>query len=133
MEVQNNSLFIPLVGNRDGHDFIQEAIDKGSICFLCQKDHPVLKKLSSIDTKKAIIVEDTLLALGKLAKFHRSRFMPFTIAITGSSGKTTAKEIVASSFSFLGKEEIVATEKNYNNEIGLPFTLFRVKYFFVHI
>ncbi|MCB1189141.1 MAG: UDP-N-acetylmuramoyl-tripeptide--D-alanyl-D-alanine ligase [Leptospiraceae bacterium] len=126
MEVQSNSLFVPLVGNRDGHDFIQDALNKDAIAFLCQKNHPILKKLTPDQLAKAIVVDDTLSALGKLAWFHRSRFIPFTIAITGSSGKTTAKEILTSAFGFLDSEEVVATEKNYNNEIGLPFTLFRV-------
>lgn len=125
-EVEKNSLFVPLLGVRDGHEFIPDALLKGAVAFLCKKEHPILDKLSFLDMQKAIPVEDTLLALGKLAEFHSSRFRPFTIAITGSSGKTTAKELLACALSHLEEKEIAVTEKNYNNEIGLPFTIFRV-------
>lgn len=71
-------------------------------------------------------MRDTLVALGKLAAFHRSRFNPIVIAVTGSSGKTTTKELLGNCLKNLGEEALVVTEKNYNNEIGLPFTLFRI-------
>ncbi|TGJ98882.1 UDP-N-acetylmuramoyl-tripeptide--D-alanyl-D-alanine ligase [Leptospira langatensis] len=122
---EQNSLFVPLKGNRDGHDFIRDALEKGASYFLCEKDHPILDTLSASEKKKAIQVKDTLLALGKLGEFHRSRFNPIVIAVTGSSGKTTTKEILSSCLSPLG-EALLVTEKNYNNEIGVPFTLFGI-------
>ena len=126
MEADEKSLFVPLQGVRDGHDFIQDALNKGTKFFLCKKNHPVLKKFKSSDKSKAILVDDTLNSLGKLANFHRKRFTPLLIAITGSSGKTTTKELLGHFLSKIGSENLVITEKNYNNEIGLPFTLFRI-------
>ncbi|EQA38465.1 UDP-N-acetylmuramoyl-tripeptide--D-alanyl-D-alanine ligase [Leptospira inadai serovar Lyme str. 10] len=122
---ESDSLFVPLRGNRDGHDFIPDALSKGATYFLCEYEHPILEKLSEADREKAIFVKDTLIGLGKLAAFHRSRFKPIVIAVTGSSGKTTTKEILGSCLSPL-EESLVVTERNYNNEIGVPFTLFRI-------
>ncbi|PJZ75751.1 UDP-N-acetylmuramoyl-tripeptide--D-alanyl-D-alanine ligase [Leptospira neocaledonica] len=123
--VEPGTLFVPLKGNRDGHEFILDALEKGASYFLCEKGHPILKSLTDEQRSKAIQVKDTLFALGKLATFHRSRFNPILIAVTGSSGKTTTKEILSSCLSPLG-EGLLVTEKNYNNEIGVPFTLFQI-------
>ncbi|TGK28935.1 UDP-N-acetylmuramoyl-tripeptide--D-alanyl-D-alanine ligase [Leptospira gomenensis] len=125
-EAEQNSLFVPLRGNRDGHEFIPDALSKGASYFLCEKNHSILSSLSKDETRKAMIVDDTLRALGELAAFHRSRFRPVVIAVTGSSGKTTTKELFASCLKNLGEDALVVTEKNYNNEIGLPFTVFRI-------
>ncbi|MCB1179812.1 MAG: UDP-N-acetylmuramoyl-tripeptide--D-alanyl-D-alanine ligase, partial [Leptospiraceae bacterium] len=123
--VEPGSLFVPLKGNRDGHEFIQDALGKGAISFLCEFNHPVLNSLPIEQQKKAILVDDTLLALGTLAEYHRKRFNPFVIGITGSSGKTTTKEFYKSCLNYFA-EDLVFTEKNYNNEIGVPFTLFKI-------
>lgn len=120
------SLFVPLVANRDGHDFILQALENGATGFLCQKDHGILTSLSHEYRKKAILVSDTLLALGSLANFHRKRYPLLVIGITGSSGKTTTKELIGALFADLKASQVVITEKNYNNEIGVPFTLFRI-------
>lgn len=125
-ECEPGSLFVPLKGNRDGHEFIPFALQKGASIFLCEKNHPILHSLSESDRKKAIFVNNTLLALGRLAEFHRDRFNPFLIAITGSSGKTTTKEFFRYALSYLGEDRVVASDKNYNNEIGVPFTLFKI-------
>ncbi|EPG64483.1 UDP-N-acetylmuramoyl-tripeptide--D-alanyl-D-alanine ligase [Leptospira wolffii] len=119
------SIFVPLRGNRDGHEFIKDALNRGASYFLAERNHPIVESLPESDRVKAIPVKDTLLALGKLAGFHRSRFRPTIIAVTGSSGKTTTKEILGSCLSPLANN-LVVTEKNYNNEIGVPFTLFRI-------
>ncbi|HNL75841.1 MAG TPA: Mur ligase domain-containing protein, partial [Leptospiraceae bacterium] len=108
-EVKNNSLFVPLRGNRDGHEFIPDALKKGAISFLCEKDHPILKDLNFDEIQKAIIVDNTLYALGKLATFHRNRFQPFIIGITGSSGKTTTKELMGLVSESIGKSNVVIT------------------------
>lgn len=120
------SLFVPLRGTRDGHEFIPDALSKGALAFLCEKNHPILKKLSDADQSKAILVSDCLLALGVLSRYHRIRFRPIIFAVTGSSGKTTTKDLLGGLFGFLNRKSLVVTEKNYNNEIGLPFTLFRI-------
>ncbi|EMY68888.1 UDP-N-acetylmuramoyl-tripeptide--D-alanyl-D-alanine ligase [Leptospira vanthielii] len=125
-EAKSRSLFVPLRGTRDGHEFIPDALSKGALAFLCEKNHPILKKLSDADQSKAIFVPDCLQALGVLSRYHRIRFRPIILAVTGSSGKTTTKDLLGGLFGFLNRKSFVVTEKNYNNEIGLPFTLFRI-------
>ncbi|MCC5814707.1 MAG: UDP-N-acetylmuramoyl-tripeptide--D-alanyl-D-alanine ligase [Leptospira sp.] len=125
-EACNGSLFIPLIAERDGHEFIESAVHNGASGFLCNTDHSILKKLPPEVADLAIEVEDTWKALGQLGRFHRNKFHPIVIGITGSSGKTTTKELLASCFSHLPSENLVVTSKNYNNEIGVPFTLFRI-------
>lgn len=125
-ECEPNTLFVPLKGNRDGHEFIPKALEKGASHFLCEYNHPILRTLGNKAQSKAIFVNNTLEALGKLASFHRKRFSPFVIGITGSSGKTTTKDFFHYGIKYLGEENIVVTEKNYNNEIGVPFTLFKI-------
>ncbi|MBK8394374.1 MAG: UDP-N-acetylmuramoyl-tripeptide--D-alanyl-D-alanine ligase [Leptospiraceae bacterium] len=125
-EVKPNTLFVPLRGNRDGHEFIPDALSRGASAFLSEIDHPILKELSFAEIQKAIFVSDTLSALGKLASFHRNRFAPLIIGITGSSGKTTTKELMGLIVRQIAGNQLVVTEKNYNNEIGVPFTLFRI-------
>ncbi|WP_000841144.1 UDP-N-acetylmuramoyl-tripeptide--D-alanyl-D-alanine ligase [Leptospira interrogans] len=125
-EAEENSLFVPLLGNRDGHEFIRDAISKGATYFLVEENHPIYKNLNLEEKSKAIPVKNTLTALGKLASFHRSRFDPIVIAVAGSSGKTTTKELLGNCLKNLEESALVVTEKNYNNEIGLPFTLFKI-------
>ncbi|TGL25684.1 UDP-N-acetylmuramoyl-tripeptide--D-alanyl-D-alanine ligase [Leptospira levettii] len=125
-EIKKDTVFVPLRAERDGHQFIADALKAGASGFLCEKNHPILKTLSKEDQKKAIFVKDTLVALGKLSNYHRNRFNPTIIAITGSSGKTTTKDLLGGLFSYMDSNSIVITEKNYNNEIGVPFTLFRI-------
>jgi len=127
LEVKPGSVFVPLVDKRDGHDFISDALRRGAAAFFCQEGHAVLKKLSREEKSRCIIVKDTLLALGALAHFHRRRFSPWVIAVTGSNGKTTTKEMLAQIFRHAHKNQVLATEKNYNNHIGVPFTLFGIK------
>ncbi|MCB1159963.1 MAG: UDP-N-acetylmuramoyl-tripeptide--D-alanyl-D-alanine ligase, partial [Leptospiraceae bacterium] len=126
IECDTSTLFVPLRGNRDGHEFIPDAIKRGVRFFLCERNHIILESLSEKEREGAIFVDNTLIALGKLAEFHRKRFQAVIIAVTGSSGKTTTKELLHTAFKHIKKEELVVTEKNYNNEIGLPFTLFRI-------
>ncbi|SJZ33373.1 UDP-N-acetylmuramoyl-tripeptide--D-alanyl-D-alanine ligase [Garciella nitratireducens] len=113
-------LYIPIIGTRfDGHDFIDQAIGKGAIaCFTEKKDY--YNKDVNI-----ILVEDTLKALHSLALYYRKKMnIPF-IAITGSSGKTTTKDMIASVLE--QKYKVLKTKENFNNEIGLPLTLFELE------
>jgi len=127
LEVKEGSLFVPLADKRDGHDFIADAVRRGAAAFFLKKQHPVTKKLSAEILRRAIVVDDPLEALGRLAHFHRMRFTPFIVAITGSNGKTTTKEMLAQIFQRALGKKCIATEKNYNNHIGLPFTLFAIR------
>ncbi len=113
----SGSLFIPIVGeNFDGQDFIGKAFEKGAVCTLSQND---------IEDKPYIKVKSTFQALKDIAEYYRSLFDVKVVAITGSVGKTTAKEMIASVLS--QKFNVHKSEKNYNNEIGVPLTLFGLK------
>lgn len=114
------SLFVPIVGERvDGHDFISVAFENGAICALSEKE-----KIETKEDYIIIYVDSTVKALGDLAKFYCSLFNSNIIEITGSVGKTTTKDMLAS---VLNQRFItLKTEGNYNNEIGLPLTLFRL-------
>ncbi len=110
-------LFIPLQGEKsDGHAYIGKAIQAGAGAVLTAV--PVALESSEIP---CVQVEDTLLALQQLANYHRRRFQIPVIAVTGSNGKTTTKDMVAEVLST--KYQVCKTQKNYNNEIGLPLTL----------
>jgi UDP-N-acetylmuramoyl-tripeptide--D-alanyl-D-alanine ligase len=118
--VQKGDLFIPLIGeNFDGHEFIYQAIEKGaSGVVFSHKDMTLPPHIT------AIFVTDTLLALQDLARFHRQRFTIPVVAITGSNGKTTTKDMAAAVLS--NQFHVLKTEANYNNEIGLPLTLLQL-------
>ncbi len=110
-------LFIALKGpNFDGHCFIEQVIKQG--CCAVIVDHP------QAITIPQIVVKDTRLALGKLAAYVKEKVAPKTVGITGSSGKTTVKEMTAAILSRLGN--VLATQGNFNNDIGVPLTLLRL-------
>lgn len=117
--IKKGEIFFALKGERfDGHDFLQEAIDKGAKA-------AVISKKKKITTKIAIInVTHTLTALQELAKFYRQKFNPVIVGITGSNGKTTTKDMLKALL--LSKYRVVATSDNYNNVVGLPLTLFEI-------
>lgn len=118
--VQKGDLFIPLIGeNFDGHEFIQQAIEKGARGVIFSHKDILLPQHIT-----AIFVDDTLLALQDLACFHRQRFTIPVVAITGSNGKTTTKDMAAAVLS--NHFHVLKTEANYNNEIGLPLTLLQL-------
>lgn len=120
-DVQPGSLFVPLAGERfDGHDFIADLITAGSIsAFLTEKDgfEP------SVAEKNIAVIrcDNALAALGKIAEAHRTKSNLPVIAITGTNGKTTTKEILHAALSLHFKTH--KNEKNYNNEIGVPFAV----------
>ena len=123
-ELGGNNLFIPIIGEKfDGHDFIPELLKSGKVsCSLTMKDG---FEGDAADSGKTLIkCDDTLTALGRIAKFHRNRFSPLTVGITGTNGKTTTKELVYAVLS--AKYNTLRNTKNYNNEIGVPFTLLQM-------
>lgn len=122
-------LFVPLKGpNFDGHDFIESALKSGARGFLFQQERMTDKevwRLAEEHNASAIAVEDTLYALGELAKWVRLCFRYIRLsAITGSAGKSTTKEMTASILSLKGN--VLKNEGNLNNRIGLPLTLFNL-------
>lgn len=116
--IQPGGLFIPLVGGTtDGHSYIQQAIDNGAVATLWSADQGEAPS----DQLAVIFVDDTLEAFQKLAHYYRQLINPVVIGITGSNGKTTTKDMTASTLK--AKYIVHKTEGNYNNEIGLPYTL----------
>ncbi len=114
-KVRYGALFAALPGSHvDGHDFAAAAVKTGALAIL------VTRRLS-LDVPQ-LLVEDVLLALGRLAAYLRERIDPAVVGITGSNGKTTVKEMVASILKLEG--EVLATQGNFNNELGLPLSLF---------
>lgn len=119
-KIEAGALFIPLVGERfDGHDYIEMALQSGAAgCFTTKLP------FDTVEGKFYILVEDTLLALKALASWYRGEFPIPMVQITGSAGKTTTKEMVASVLS--QKFSTLKTEANFNNAIGTPQTLLRL-------
>ena len=114
-------LYVPLVGARfDGHAFISDAVAQGASAILSSRDLE-----EPLNGAALIRVTDTLAAYGDLARAHRERFHGPVVAITGSSGKTSTKELVAS---LLGlSRRVHRTTANHNNEIGVPRTLLGIE------
>lgn len=111
-----HSLFVPLKGETDGHDYIQSAIANGATAALWSR--PEAEAPADI---AIILVDDTLEALQKLSKSYLKMIHPKVVAITGSNGKTTTKDMTAAVLS--ARFNVHKTEGNYNNEIGLPITI----------
>lgn len=119
-DITSDSLFVPLVGDRfDGHSYLETALSAGALATLT--DRPLERYHQG---HCYILVDDTELALGKLAQWYLSRFDIPVIAVTGSVGKTTTKDMIAAVLST--KYHVLKTEGNFNNNIGLPLTVFRI-------
>ncbi|PSB92399.1 UDP-N-acetylmuramoyl-tripeptide--D-alanyl-D-alanine ligase [Candidatus Pandoraea novymonadis] len=122
--VQPGDLFVALKGERfDAHDFLEDVVRAGASALL----------VSSFPVgfyTPALIVPDTKLALGELAMAWRRRFTMPIVAVTGSNGKTTVKEMVAAIFAqVVGEDASLSTIGNFNNYIGLPLTVLRLREF----
>jgi UDP-N-acetylmuramoyl-tripeptide--D-alanyl-D-alanine ligase len=116
-------LFVPLKGERfDGHDYLAQLFEKGVTVALVDEGYVAYAPLSSEVT--LVSVPDTLHALGDLAAFYRKRFTIPVVAITGSNGKTTTKEMLAAILASNG--EGLKTTGNLNNLIGLPQMVFQL-------
>lgn len=118
--ISENDLFFALKGSkRDGHDFLNEALQKA-------RGAVISKKIDlNFQDKTVVMVDDTLKALQDLARYLRKKFRGKVIAVIGSNGKTTTKELIAS---FLAtKYKILKTEGNFNNNIGVPLCLSKIE------
>ncbi|HLS08724.1 UDP-N-acetylmuramoyl-tripeptide--D-alanyl-D-alanine ligase [Lentibacillus sp.] len=116
----NQSLFIPLVGeNFNGHDFMKDALEQGAAAALWHKKKDLPGFLPA--DFPVFFVEDTLSALQELASAYREKVNPTVIAVTGSNGKTTTKDIIASVVGSSFKTH--HTKGNLNNHIGVPLTI----------
>ena len=122
-KVTSNSAFFALKGNRsDGHKYIASAIANGASLIVIDKNH---KDLISNYEATFVVVEDTLKALQQFATWVRIKSKATIIGITGSCGKTTTKEMIASVLAQLGKT--VKTPGNYNSEYGLPLSILQLE------
>lgn len=114
--IQGGECFVALKGpNFDGHDYVTDALSKGAVA--CLVEHEV-------NAKNYVIAENAHNALGQLANAWRKLFKKPVFAITGSNGKTTVKEMLASIIE--QNNSVMATYGNLNNDIGVPLTLFRL-------
>jgi UDP-N-acetylmuramoyl-tripeptide--D-alanyl-D-alanine ligase len=121
--LKDGDLFVALRGERfDGHDFLKAVASKAAAAMVDGKyrgEYPM----------PALVVHDTRRSLGDLARYWRARFAPALIAITGSNGKTTVKEMLAAILRrHAGDEAVLATRGNLNNDIGLPLTLLGLRH-----
>lgn len=119
--VKAGSVFVALRGERfDAHDFLADVAANGAIAVIVDRIPDGLRL-------PAIVVRDTRVALGVIAQQWRGQFDVPVIGVTGSNGKTTVKEMLASiAQAALGDDGYLATRGNFNNEIGVPLTLFRM-------
>jgi UDP-N-acetylmuramoyl-tripeptide--D-alanyl-D-alanine ligase len=120
-KLEKGNLFVPFIGQKiDGHQFVESAIAQGASAALWQKSVPNPPTHLPI-----LIVDDPLEALQQLAKSYRQQLNVKVVGITGSNGKTTTKDMVTNLLSLQYK--VQKTEGNYNNHIGLPFTILQLK------
>jgi UDP-N-acetylmuramoyl-tripeptide--D-alanyl-D-alanine ligase len=120
--IEAGQLFVALKGaNFDGNTFATEAIKKGAAAAMVSD--------ASADAAPALLVKDTRLGLGALAKYWRGKFTAPLVAVTGSNGKTTTKEMLTAILSVAagGSDKVHATYGNLNNDIGLPLTLLKIR------
>ncbi len=119
IEYGTGTMFVALKGdNTDGHNYIEKAVENGAVCVLCQRD-PM--------GRSALVADDTLKALGDIARGFKEKIktLEYTFAVTGSVGKTTTKEFMASVFGTVYKTH--KTEGNFNSVIGLPLTVLEME------
>lgn len=120
-DIQDGDVFFALAGERfDAHDFVAEVLEHGAVA-------AVVSREDCAWLEGTLKVEDTLSALQTLAQAWRENVDPFVFGITGSSGKTTVKEMLAAILRHqFGETSVLATAGNFNNHIGLPLTLLKL-------
>jgi len=123
--LQPGDLFVALRGERfDGNDFLAEARAKGAVAALCQGDAQARLQAAGLP---GLLVSDAKLALAQLAAAWRAQFKLPLIAVTGSNGKTTVTQMTAAILQAFRPEASLATQGNFNNDIGVPLTLLRLR------
>lgn len=124
-KIRKGEIFFAIKGGKfDGHDFVSSSFKKGAVACVVNFEWFERNK-EKFKTKILIAVEDTLKALGKLANVYRKDFDIPVIAVAGSNGKRTTKEMIA--FVLGQKYKVLKSEGNLNNQIGVPLTLFRLR------
>ncbi len=118
-------LFVALRGERfDGHDHLGEAAARGAVAAIVSEAWLAARPAGAAPPLPALSVQDPLAALGAVARHHRRRFHLPMVAVTGSNGKTTTREMIAAILATRGP--VLKTEGNLNNEVGVPLTLLRL-------
>ncbi|MEP6996987.1 MAG: UDP-N-acetylmuramoyl-tripeptide--D-alanyl-D-alanine ligase [Betaproteobacteria bacterium] len=129
--VRPGELFVALKGERfDGHEFVAAAFERGAAAAIVAGDHAarLAANLGANGARSLLAVADPLQALGSLAQFWRRRFTLPVIAVVGSNGKTTVKEMTAAILrAARGADRVLATAGNLNNQIGLPLMVLRLR------
>ena len=124
--VKEGELFIAIRGERyDGHDFVPDAIRKGAWGAIVDRGALEAKYAEISGPKNVIPVENTLISLQEMSRMHRKKFRVPVIAVTGTNGKTTTKEMLASIL--LQQGPVLKNEGNLNNHIGVPLTLLKLE------
>ncbi len=119
-KIKDGDCFIAIKGQRlDGHDYCVDAIKNGAKALIVSKLFSTSQTLANI-----ILVQDTTKALGDIAAYYRRKFSPQVIAITGSNGKSTTKEMI--SHLLQNRYNIVKVPNSYNNNIGVPLTVLKI-------
>ena len=118
--LEKGALFVPLQGAHDGHQYVETAFTNGAAATLWASDH----ELTNSD-HPVLVVTDPLKALQELGKYYLRKINPIVVAVTGSNGKTTTKDMIASILST--QLNVTKTYANFNNEIGVPVTLLNME------
>lgn len=118
--LKKGDLFVPLQGARDGHEFVNTAFENGASATLWAADHDFKD-----DDQPRIVVDDPLKALQELGKYYLHKINPLVVAVSGSNGKTTTKDMIASILST--QMNVIKTHANFNNSIGVPVTLLNME------
>ena len=118
--LDQGSLFVPLQGAQDGHQYVPSAFTNGAVASLWASDHEITDQ-----THPLLVVSDPLAALQQLGKYYLHKINPIVVAVTGSNGKTTTKDMIASILST--QFNVTKTYANFNNEIGVPVTLLNME------
>ena len=122
----NGALFVPLLGERfDGHRFLETALAGGAAAAVAQRDRLSPNQLEAVLAlgRPVWLVDDTLLAYQELGRLWRRQLGVPVVAVTGSAGKTTTRELIRASLACLGP--VVASSGNENNDVGAPLTLLK--------
>ncbi len=123
-QVSKGKIFFALKGeNFDGNEFAEQSIELGAVCAVIDRNSKFGKTVDGSDDK-FIVVDDVLLSLQELSRWYRSKFSIPIIALTGTNGKTTTKELLNAVLS--AKYRVTSTFGNLNNHIGVPLTLFNL-------
>ncbi len=123
--MKKGNLFVAIPGERfDGHQFVSKATNKGASIVIISKEKMNQVKKEELKEIPMVLVDDTKKALGDIAFWHRNKFGIPTVAVTGTNGKTTTKDMIAEVLS--SKFSVLKSIKSYNNLIGVPLTIFEL-------